>query len=202
MNIKDHLSGNRESLDHDIDLQDVWYDLKKNCAKDKSTVYKRVFVLTVVLAMLMLSYFFLYTNNQRNNIEFEIEKPILFAKFDAENSAERAHLLNETIASEQDELKIAKALIYVVENDESLHVKLSAARALADYADIEEVRLAIIEQVVKAKEDYLKITLIKVLTNRKIKDGIPALDQLLADDETNKMVKIEAEKSKLNLNKI
>lgn len=202
MNIKDHITGNREKLDHDIDLKDVWAGLEVSTTSDASKSKKGLFVLLGILTVLFLIYLILSTTSHQNEKTTATEKPILFAKFDAENSADRAHLLNETIESEEDELKIANALIYVVEQDESLHVKLSAARALAAYADIEDVRLAIIDQVVKANEDYLKITLIKVLTDRKIKDGIPALDQLLADDKTAGVVKREAQKSKQNLKKI
>lgn len=202
MNIKDHIADNIEKLDHDVDLKDVWTEISTNTANETSRSKKGWFILLAIAAVLIFAGFLLYKSIYQNHKAIELEKPILFAKFDAENSADRAHLLNETIESEEDELKIAKALIYVVDQDESLHVKLSAARALSGYADIEEVRLSIIDQVVKAKEDYLKITLIKVLTDRKIKDGIPALDLLLADDKTASMVRREAQKSKLNLNKI
>ena len=203
MKFKQHLQENLEQLEHEIKLDDVWTSIEKQ-TKAKSFPRKQLMIGFVLIGLITI--IALALKNQ-SDATFEptfteVKKPVLFAKFDSENAADRTHLLSATIETEKDEMQIAEALIYVIENDESVQVKLTAARALKDYTHLETVRMAIIEQMAIAKEDYLKITLINLLTKGKIKDGIPALNQLLDDDQTAKLVKLEAEQSELDLIKM
>ncbi len=200
MGFKEHLQDNLANLEHEVNMDDVWQGIEQS-SQSKDMPFGKYFLLFGLVCVVIIGFYYIKgTSNKDSLATFtEVETPILFAKFDSEHSADRSHLLNETIENEKDEMQIAKALIYVIENDESLQVKLTAARALKNYTHLENVRIAIIKQMTQTNADYLKITLINLLTKGNIKDGIPALDHLLSDQQTAKLVKLEAEKSKLKL---
>ena len=136
-------------------------------------------------------------NTKVKDLENEIGKlkqVIAVTMFGQHTTSEKIKALNYSDETRHVNQKFVNALVYALQNDDNVNVRLAAAKALFRYKDIKEVNELLIKSLNEQSEPMVQIVLIKFLVDNKEKGAVESLKYLINDDETNIVVKQYAEK--------
>lgn len=200
MKFEKYLRDKKNELDFDIDLSSEWNNISTELPTRSNHQFVKLFCGFLLILIVVFGSYFLIGSNQEVKKLSHDNTEMIFANLHASESASRIFAVN-TMANTADN-DIIETLIETLKNDESMNVRLAAARALEKYIDKEEVRIAIIDQLVEVKHSYLKITLVNILGRKKIKSSIPIMNDLLKDKAVPELIKREIEKNKRDLIKL
>lgn len=200
MKFEKYLQEQKNELDFDIDLSSKWEKVSAELPdKPNYKLIKLSCGLLFAAVVFLGLYFFIGLNQEAKKLSLQ-NKEMIYANLTANESATRIFAVN-TMANSADN-DIIQTLIETLKTDESMNVRLAAARALEKYIDKEEVRIAIIDQLVRVEHSYLKVTLVNILGRKKVKSSIPVMNDLLKDTTVSTLIKKEIEKNKRDLIKL
>ena len=198
MNLKDHIKRNESGIAHKAPAE-IWnqIDEKIHLAEKKDEPNRNIYkVVTIALACLFLLFIsWQYSQTKKAQEEIIALKNTMTELLDEQSVGKRikAVTLSEEITDGNHE--IAQVLIKTMTDDPSKNVRLAAINALGHYVNNEEVRIAIIEHLAEAKDPYVQIKLINILSEIKEKKAVPTLDHIIKDTE-NMMVKQKAKEGR------
>ena len=89
----------------------------------------------------------------------------------------------------QSDKEITNILIYTMNNDKNVNVRMAAAEALFRFKGEPRVRQALIESLGRQDEPLMQITLIDILVDLKAKNAIQEMEKMLVDTETRDVVR-------------
>jgi len=201
MNIKDYLQQHKGSLAFDENLDDVWLGIEKDLPRNSTMNIWWVIGILVIGSL----FFALHIHSKKSLRQDEeiqnkskYKQHEIFAVLQSKQSGEKILAVSQLNDQAVDD-EVIDALIYTLQYDESINVKIATVRALEQYMQHEKVRIAIIEMLGTVNDSYLKIKLIHLLTRKKIKHAIPALDDLIQRNDTRAIVREEATTGKEKL---
>ena len=199
MNLKNHLSKNKKELDH-LAPTDLWAMIDKDLKRSKSKPSKIKYgVQLASAAVIFLGLFFAFDQYQKTNKAKEEIIALKQTMTTLLNDKSIGHRIKAVSLSEnidKSSTEIANVLIHTMRTDPSKNVKLAAINALGKFTEIENVRIAIIDELSIAKDPYVQIKLINILSGIKEKKAIPTLDKIIEDRTKGTLVKLKAEEGR------
>jgi len=179
MGIKKHLQNNKESLGYGEDLTPVWDQLAKDLPEPKKNNIAKVFLAPFLLMLVLVcAIYFLTQKNSKETIE---SNNAMYAAEEPTSTSEKIIAIQNVMLKENLDEEIASALVMSLKEDESVNVKMAAAKGLKAYMGMESVRIAVIEELENSTNTYLKIKLIALLKNAKVEESLPALDKIIKE---------------------
>ncbi|MTI89580.1 MAG: HEAT repeat domain-containing protein [Balneolaceae bacterium] len=109
------------------------------------------------------------------------------------SASERILAVKQTGAITEADQQITDILIYVMNNDENVNVRIEAAEALARFADEDRVRKALIHSLTTQKDPTVQISLINLLVDIKASNSVREMRRMLLDTDTREEVKPQLE---------
>lgn len=199
MKFEDYLKGNKEELNHAVDKNKLWSRIDEKVAspvKSNISFWKLAFVASLIFIGLCI--FYLIPKENTNVIE-ELDQHIALKRemkqlFQQEKTSSRirAVSLSEDLMNLDEEVIIT--LVDRMRFDESPNVQLAAMRALESRMDVEIVRVAMIETLAEAKDSYVQIKLINMLSKEKEKRVLPYLDSIIEEEGSKSILSDPAER--------
>lgn len=92
----------------------------------------------------------------------------------------------------QPDSQVQQALLYAVNHDSNVNVRLSAVDALAKFASNPEVRRALVDSLPVQDSPLVQISIVDLLVQLNDTGAIPALQKLAADPQTDEAVRQRA----------
>ena len=92
----------------------------------------------------------------------------------------------------QPDSQVEQALLYAVNHDSNVNVRLSAVDALAKFAGNPEIRRALVDSLTVQDSPLVEIYLIDLLAQLNDTDALPALHKLAADPQADEAVRQRA----------
>lgn len=143
------------------------------------------------------------TNTQASNVMSEIgnlkkeiqetKDLLIVSMLKRESASERIQAVNYSYDLQRPDEKVLKALIYTLDFDPNVNVRLAAADAIGRFGYDEYVRDALIKSLMKQQEPTLQITIIETLTKLNVRTALPAFRLLAEDDRTSEFVRQKVE---------
>ena len=93
----------------------------------------------------------------------------------------------------QPDSQVQQALLYTVNHDANVNVRLSAVDALEKYANDPQVRRALVDSVPLQDSPLVQVALIDLLVQLNDRDSAPALQKLAGDPQADETVRQRAE---------
>lgn len=103
-------------------------------------------------------------------------------------SAVKMSTLFETDDTQLDQ-QISDILIYTMNNDKSVNVRIAAAEALFQFRDEAEIQKALVNSLMKQDNPQMQLTLIDMLVQLKAKGALNEMNKLLMDSDTREIVR-------------
>lgn len=145
------------------------------------------------------------TNSESSNVMSEIgnlkkeiketKDLLIVSMLKRESASERIQAVNYSYDLQRPDEKVLKALIFTLDFDPSVNVRLAAADAIGRFGYNDYVRNALIKSLLKQQEPTLQISIIETLTKLNIRNALPALRLLVEDGNTSDFVRQKAEES-------
>ncbi|MEL7147057.1 MAG: HEAT repeat domain-containing protein [Bacteroidota bacterium] len=159
---------------------------------------KAVYRIAAVLALMLGSYWFGNYTTKREllsslaNLETqkqELKAIAALSLFESESASKRIQAVTYSMELERPDFEIINALIYEMQHDQLVNVRLASARALEQFAEHEMVKDAFIEALKSEENDTMQIELIEILSHLKEKRAIPKMKEILQDESTPVFIK-------------
>lgn len=198
MNLKDHLKNNERGLAHKAP-KEIWDQINNKIQladqkkEPKNYLYKIVGFAMVSLVVLFIAW--QYTESKKAQEEIIALKETMTVLLNEQSVGKRIKAVTMSEELTDGNQEIAQVLIKTMINDPSNNVRLAAINALSHYVNNETVRIAIIEHLSIAKDPYVQIKLINILSKIKEKKAVPTLDDIIKETE-NIIVKQKAEEGR------
>lgn len=123
----------------------------------------------------------------------ELKKTAMFTLLKDESSSHRLLAVSYADEMEAPDDNIVEALIMTLNNDKNVNVRLAAAYALAKFSGHPSVSDSLVKSLSLQTDPILQITLINILVERKEKNAIVPIQQIITDENTLEEVKTIAE---------
>lgn len=100
------------------------------------------------------------------------------------------NLVSQTpIGDEELDQQVIDILVYTMNNDKSVNVRMAAADALFRFRSDSRIQKALIHSIARQKEPLMQITLIDMLVEMKAKGALNEMKKMLMDTDTRDIVK-------------
>lgn len=93
------------------------------------------------------------------------------------------------VGNRQLDQQIAEILIYTMNNDKSVNVRLAAAEALFQFRNEEHIKRALVNSLSQQKEPQMQLLLIDMLVQLKASGALNEMNKLLIDSDTREIVR-------------
>jgi len=126
-------------------------------------------------------------------VEIETTKQLVMLSLQQESASQR---IKGVTVSQQIEIaddEIIGALIFTMNNDENVNVRLAAVNALTNFISIPKVRGALIESLGTQNKPVLQIRLINIMVELQEKLAVPKFEQIVNDEMILHTVRDEAQ---------
>jgi len=107
----------------------------------------------------------------------------------ASQRIQAVHLIGGNRKPDRD---MINALIYTLNHDDNINVRLAAASALSDYTEHEFVKESLIHSLHNQEDPIMQITMIQILVQLKDERAIRPLRQIIGNQDNPEMVKQQA----------
>ncbi len=199
MKLKNHLRENKKGLDHTASTH-LWDNIETNLIESKPKSSKIKYLLQLFSAAVIAIGFFIAIGqyqkiNEANEAILALKQTMTTLLNDA-SVGHRIKAVHLTEDIDKSNTEIADVLIHTMRTDPSKNVKLAAINALGQFANIETVRIAIIGELAIAKDPYVQIKLINILSGVKEEKAVPTLDKIIEDQTKSILVKQKAEEGR------
>jgi hypothetical protein len=122
-----------------------------------------------------------------------LKKTAMFTMLKDESSSQRIQAVDYADEINLPDENIINALVKTLNNDRNVNVRMSAAYALAKFADQRAVCDSLVKSLSIQTDPILQVTLINILVERREKSALKAIQQIIRDKNTLEEVKIIAE---------
>lgn len=85
--------------------------------------------------------------------------------------------------------QISDILVYTMNNDKSVNVRMAAAEALFQFRDESQIQKALVNSLPQQEDPQMQLTLIDMLVQLKAKGALNEMNKLLMDSETREIVR-------------
>jgi len=109
-----------------------------------------------------------------------------------QSASSRLRGVTYSIQMAQPDSQVLQSLLYALNNDESVNVRLSTVDALEKYASDPQVRRALIDSVPQQESPLVQVALMDLLVQLNDKDSLPELRKLAVDPQADIMVRQHA----------
>lgn len=109
-----------------------------------------------------------------------------------QSASDRLRGVNWSYRVEQSDTEVLSALLYTVNHDSNVNVRLAAVDALRNFADSEVARKGLVQTLSKQTSPLVQIAVIDTMTELREKQAVPALKALMADTSVSPEVKDRA----------
>lgn len=138
-----------------------------------------------------------YASNQKvDQLEQEVQqmKRTLMnsGTYQTASAGERLSAVNASTRIADDKTldqQITDILVYTMNNDRNVNVRLAAAESLFRFRNDPQIRKALVHSLNQQEDPLMQITLINMLVQIKAKGAISEMEKLLVDSETQNIVR-------------
>lgn len=123
----------------------------------------------------------------------ETKELMMFSMLKRESASDRIQALNYSYEFKKPDEKVLSALIYTLDHDTNINVRMAAADAIARFGNEEYVRGALVNSLIKQQDPSLQIVVIDLLINLKERRAISALQTIVSNEDSSEFVKKKAE---------
>ena len=191
--------------DEIIGLETALEDVKKTNRGEKAKVFglKPTLPLGIAAAVALvliggLIGIFLIKSGQDEQIsllkkELDTTRAMIINSLQNQSSPSRRITgINASFELNQADDEIVSVLIYTMNNDSNINVRLAAIEALYRFSSEEKIRNALVNTLATQKEPVIQLTLINMLVKLREDRAIQPMQKLIEDKETLESVKDEA----------
>ena len=136
--------------------------------------------------------------NEIGTLKKEIQETkdlLILSMLKQESPSDRIQAVNYSYDLQQPDEQVLKALIYTLDYDRNVNVRIAAADAIGRFGNNTNVRDALVKSLLKQQEPTLQISIIDILTKYNERKALPALRLLAEDNSTSEFVRQKAEES-------
>lgn len=122
----------------------------------------------------------------------EIKSALIYGTTQQASASERlsAVQLSTRLQAEREGLdEVTDILVYTMNNDESVNVRIAAAEALYRFHEEPRVHYALVKALTRQEDPLMQIILIDMLVEIKAKTALDEMQKLLMNDNTREIVK-------------
>lgn len=135
-------------------------------------------------------------NSQITQLHTEVtnmRQMIALSLLQQQNASDRLKGVNWAYRVEQPDTEVLAALLYTVNHDPNINVRLAAVDALRTFADSPIARRGLVQAIAKQDSPMVQIALIDQLTEVHDRAALPALEALAANASANGEVRQRAQ---------
>ncbi|QRR00383.1 HEAT repeat domain-containing protein [Dyadobacter sandarakinus] len=125
----------------------------------------------------------------------DVKSAMMLALIDNPSAAERLRAVSYTSEIANADERVINALFATLNNDPNVNVRLVTLEALAEYADLPEVREQLVKSLLRQDSPMIQAALADVMVRLQEKSAVSALKTLLRKDNLDHLVKIKIEQS-------
>jgi HEAT repeats len=134
--------------------------------------------------------------NEIGNLKKEMQATkdlLILSMLKRESASERIQAVNYSYDLQKPDDEVLKALIYTLDYDRNINVRIAAADAIGRFGYDENVRNALVKSLLKQQEPTLQISIIELLTKLNERRALPAFRLLVEDEGISTFVRQKAE---------
>ncbi len=134
--------------------------------------------------------------NEIGNLKKEMQETkdlLILSMLKRESASERIQAVNYSYDLQKPDDEVLKALIFTLDYDRNVNVRMAAADAIGRFGNDENVRNALIKSLLKQQEPTLQISIIEMLTKFNERRALPALRLLVEDNGVSEFVRQKAQ---------
>lgn len=135
-------------------------------------------------------------NTQISQLRSEVNnmrQMVTLSLLQQQNASERLKGVTWSYRVEQSDTEVLAALLYTVNHDQNVNVRLAAVDALHTFADSPVARKGLLQAIGKQDSPMVQVALIDTLTELRDAEAIPVLRALVKDSKTNPAVRERAQ---------
>jgi hypothetical protein len=125
----------------------------------------------------------------------ETKELMMLTMLKRESASDRIQALNYSYDLQKPDVRILNALVYTLDHDNNINVRMAAAEAISRFGNEEIVRNSLVNSLLKQQEPTLQIAVIDLLTTLKERRAMSVLQTLANNEDTSEYVKKRAEES-------
>jgi HEAT repeat protein len=110
-----------------------------------------------------------------------------------QNASERLKGVNWAYRVEQSDTEVLSALLYTVNHDQNVNVRLAAVDALRTFSDSPVARKGLVQAIAKQDSPMVQVSLIDTLAEIRDHEAVPMLQALAKDAKTSSEVRQRAQ---------
>jgi HEAT repeat protein len=120
------------------------------------------------------------------------QKMLILSMLEQPSASERIQAVNVLEQQSNADPKVIQALVYTLNFDDMINVRMKAAQALGSFADDKGARDALISSLSTQESPEVKIIIIEILVALRDKKVVPALRSLSTDEAQLDFVREQA----------
>lgn len=171
----------------------------------KATIYRlpfknRLFQVAASVAFLIIGFaggvwYAQQPASPNNGIASRNTKPIstVLTHFQKASASEQIKLISQVTRQPNTNEQVLHALIYTLNNDDNVNVRMAAAEALYHFKNMQPARNALIVALKRESDPNMQITLIDLLVKMREKKAVNVMQVLLLNNHLDKIVRNELE---------
>ncbi|MEK6478897.1 HEAT repeat domain-containing protein [Catalinimonas sp. 4WD22] len=201
------LSELREEKEEDFFMPDRFLQKinqeEEKVIRQKSLPLQRLIGIAASIALLLVGFGggILYEKETTPSLEVsslkeevgEMKRMLMFNQLNQVSASDRIMAVNAAKSMDEVDTQILEALIYTVNADPNANVRLAAVEALAHFATDSTASNALKKSLNSQSDPNVQIAIIDVLVERKERDAVPEIQQLLQQNDLNQIVREQAE---------
>ncbi len=121
-----------------------------------------------------------------------LRQMVALSMLQEQSAGNRMRGVTYSVQMAQPDSQVQQALLYAVNHDPNVNVRLSAVDALEKYAGDPQIRRALVDAVPLQDSPLVQVALIDLLVQLNDKDSAPALQKLAQDGQADEMVRQRA----------
>jgi hypothetical protein len=110
-----------------------------------------------------------------------------------QNATERLQGVNYSYRVERSDTEVLAALLYTINHDSNINVRMAAIEAMRNFGDSPVARRGLVQALAKQTSPLVQIALLDEIVDLKEKGAVPALRSLVSDPQVNDQVKQRAQ---------
>jgi hypothetical protein len=139
-----------------------------------------------------------YTSNELKQLHSEVsdlKKATMLTMLKDESSSDRIQAVRYVEDIESPDQNIIEVLIKTLNNDKNVNVRMAAAYALARFSNQQMVSDSLVKSLSIQTDPLLQVTLINILAEKREKSALRPIQEIIANRNTLKEVRMVAENS-------
>jgi hypothetical protein len=139
-----------------------------------------------------------YASNELKQMHSEVadlKKATMFTMLKDESSSDRIQAVSYANELDQPDDNVIGVLVKTLNNDKNVNVRMAAAYALSKFAYQRAVSDSLVESLSLQTDPILQVTLINILAEKKEKSALRPIQNIIANRNTLKEVRVVAENS-------